>query len=202
MINTCETCKREFVKKHNPNRVYKFCSKKCSAKDPERNLDGLQLGRGWNRGLKTGVVPPNAFPKGHKSWNAGTARILTCKFCGKSFKNTDHPTNVYCSVKCFRNGIGGENSHNWRGGVTPEIRRIRNQAECLSWAKAVKERDNFTCVLCGAKGGRLVSDHYPYAFYKYADKRFDLDNGRTLCKDCNYIETYVKQTWRKDYLNG
>jgi 5-methylcytosine-specific restriction endonuclease McrA len=78
----------------------------------------------------------------------------------------------------------GPLSPNWRGGVTPLHSRIRKQIESVNWRKAVFERDGFTCVFCGKRGGRLNADHIkPFAMFP--ELRFDLDNGRTLCVDCH-----------------
>jgi predicted restriction endonuclease len=48
------------------------------------------------------------------------------------------------------------------------------------WAKEVKARDDFTCQICG-KQGVYLNSHHIYSFAHYKDKRFDVDNGITLC---------------------
>jgi predicted restriction endonuclease len=83
----------------------------------------------------------------------------------------------------------GSNNPNWRGGIEPERRRIRQKMEYKLWRKAVFERDNYTCVWCGAKcrsGSPVVlnADHIkPFALYP--ELRFAIDNGRTLCVPCH-----------------
>ena len=71
------------------------------------------------------------------------------------------------------------------------------------WRKSVFERDNYTCVWCGAKNGNgkaiiLQADHIK-PFADYPELRFAIDNGRTLCIDCH------KKTndygWKKYNLN-
>jgi len=47
----------------------------------------------------------------------------------------------------------------------------------------VLKRDNYTCRLCGHKGGRLEADHIRPISEGGAE--FDLDNLRTLCHDCH-----------------
>jgi 5-methylcytosine-specific restriction endonuclease McrA len=84
----------------------------------------------------------------------------------------------------------GERNGNWKGGLTPISKNIKNSTEYKDWAKAVKERDNYTCQQagCGKRGGVLHSDHIkPFALYP--ELRFDLDNGQTLCEDCHRKKT-------------
>lgn len=96
----------------------------------------------------------------------------------------------------FKKGqMSGKKHHNWAGGVTPERTKIRNSYESIQWRNSVFERDNYTCVLCKKRGGDLVADHIK-GFALYPELRFDLDNGRTLCKDCNYISTYKLKEWK------
>lgn len=73
----------------------------------------------------------------------------------------------------------------WKGGVTPLYKVIRKSPEAVNWRKAVFERDNYTCQICGQIGGRLEADHMK-AFSRYPELRFELSNGRTLCKPCHY----------------
>jgi len=80
--------------------------------------------------------------------------------------------------------IGGKNSNFWKGGICPENMKIRTSIEYKLWRKAVFERDNFTCIWCGQKGGNLNADHIkPFALFP--ELRFAIDNGRTLCEDCH-----------------
>lgn len=73
------------------------------------------------------------------------------------------------------------------------------------FTKLVFERDNYTCVLCGIRGGKLNADHYPKSFSAIVKEHsiknmaqamscrelWDVNNGRTLCVDCHRkTETY------------
>ena len=58
----------------------------------------------------------------------------------------------------------GENSTYWKGGITPTMQAIRNSLDNRNWRTAVFERDDYTCQMCGERGGDLEADHYPKAF--------------------------------------
>ena len=84
----------------------------------------------------------------------------------------------------------GEKNHRWKGGVKPIHRRIRHSLEYRRWRTAVFVRDKWTCQLCQKRGWELQADHIK-SFSAYPEFRFDLSNGRTLCKAC-HIQT---ETW-------
>ena len=80
--------------------------------------------------------------------------------------------------------IRGEKHPNWQGGITPINRAIRQSLEYKLWRVSVFERDGYTCIWCGQKGGELHADHIkPFALFP--ELRFAIDNGRTLCKECH-----------------
>lgn len=78
----------------------------------------------------------------------------------------------------------GANNPAWKGGVTPIHYKIRNSTEYALWRKAVFTRDDFTCIWCGQKGGRLNADHIK-PFATFPELRLAIDNGRTLCEPCH-----------------
>lgn len=84
-------------------------------------------------------------------------------------------------------GIGerrGTLANNWRGGITPENAKIRASDETKAWRIAVFERDDYTCQVCGDRGGNKHADHIkPFALFP--ELRFDVSNGRTLCIPCH-----------------
>lgn len=78
----------------------------------------------------------------------------------------------------------GEKSYLWKGGITSINQAIRCSIEYRLWREAVFSRDNWTCVLCSKRGGKLNADHIK-RFSDYPELRFAIDNGRTICVPCH-----------------
>lgn len=87
----------------------------------------------------------------------------------------------------------GKNAPGWKGGVSTEHEILRHSLEYRLWRTAVFERDDYTCIWCGERGGELNADHIkPFAYYP--ELRFAIDNGRTLCVDCHKTtDTYARK---------
>ena len=98
------------------------------------------------------------------AWNKGLSRVT-------------HPDQI-----TYR--VSGELHWNWKGGISDEKNRIRASSEYKFWRKAVFQRDNWTCVKCGQRGGYLEADHIK-GFAEYPELRFEVSNGQTLCKPCH-----------------
>lgn len=78
----------------------------------------------------------------------------------------------------------GSDNNLWRGGITPENNRVRHSIEMKEWRKAVFARDRYTCRCCGQVSGSIQADHIaPFALHP--ELRFEVSNGRTLCKSCH-----------------
>lgn len=95
----------------------------------------------------------------------------------------------------------GSKSHLWRGGITSVNLLIRTGLEYRLWRASVFERDDYTCVWCGARNKKgngktlnLNADHIK-PFANYPELRFVIDNGRTLCAPCHRTtDTYGGKT--------
>lgn len=63
-------------------------------------------------------------------------------------------------------------------------RLARYSLETTTWRKAVFNRDDYTCQMCGVRGTYLEADHIkPWAYFPHL--RHELSNGRTLCRKCH-----------------
>lgn len=93
----------------------------------------------------------------------------------------------------------GEKHHAWKGGVRLLNIQIRNCFLYRQWRSDIFQRDGYTCVLCGKKGGWIEADHFPKPFcyvlednkvFSYEDamvceELWNINNGRTLCESCH-----------------
>lgn len=138
-----------------------------------------------------------------------TSVPVKCAKCSKVFMVQPHRfkggRGKFCSVACRASGmftsevrkklsakrkgrpnpaVAGKKCHFWKGGITPESKKERMSLKTRMWREAVYKRDNYTCVLCGKRGGRLNADHI-LPFSQFPAYRHVLENGRTLCVACH-----------------
>lgn len=62
--------------------------------------------------------------------------------------------------------------------------RDRNSKEYAEWRLIVFKQDKFTCQHCYKVGGELEA-HHKVRWVDDVSKRYDLENGITLCKKCH-----------------
>jgi 5-methylcytosine-specific restriction endonuclease McrA len=141
---------------------------------------------------------------------------LLCACCGKSFLRmrnwVEQKTafgsqikNRYCSQECQR---ASARVARWaRGRKRYNTIAQRKSAWSLhnSWALKVKKRDEYRCVFCSragvARDGTLVA-HHILSWSECPDKRFDIENGITLCRDCHkYIHKIERQINEGDHVS-
>ena len=162
----------------NPSRGY--TGHKHSEETKER-IRQKKLGQpAWNKGKPNPWAVGNQYAKGQIPWNKGkplsdeTKEKLSKSLKGRKVWNK--------GKKCPQ--FAKEKNPAWRGGVTPEHEILRKSLIYREWLIAVFERDDYTCVLCNERGGRLNADHIK-PFSTHPELRLDIDNGRTLCVPCH-----------------
>jgi len=160
---TCLVCKGAFT--HPPSVKKKYCSRRCYN----------------NRNPKVELV------------------CHTCKttFSRYACEVKKGGRRAFCSKNCYnsarRNGysLKMEKHPQWKGGVTPEVHRIRSRYKHKQWRKEVKKRDGQKCRKCGDNENLHV--HHIKSFSKYPKLRFDLNNGMILCLKCHKkTDSYCK----------
>jgi hypothetical protein len=94
---------------------------------------------------------------------------------------------------------------NWKNGITPLIKKIRESKIYKQWHTTIFKRDNFTCQYCGLRNGNGIGKtiyleaHHRKEFSVIINEHniktiedaenckelWDLNNGITLCKECH-----------------
>ena len=182
-------------------------------------ISNLDLGREWKKAHKMTDEQKRErgwYYKGKDKWY-----WKNCDYCDKEYHKAWSAQ--YCSKSCMRldkpivlrgddnpakrpevrekiaKAHRGANSSNWKGGLTPLKKNIRDSWKYREWRSAVFERDNYTCQLCDERGCELNADHYPQAFAEIlygqsiqtmqeafnCEVLWDTENGRTLCLACH-----------------
>lgn len=123
---------------------------------------------------------------------------IECEYCGKSIwvYKSQSDRKKYCSRKCYaldqRIKQKGNKSHLWQGGKTNSLQIHRTRSIYRKWRLSVFERDSYTCQLCGKRSGNgkkiIIHAHHIEEFSKHTNKRYDINNGVTLCNKCHILQ--------------
>ncbi len=167
-----QVCWMKGLTKETDERVRRIADAKRGKKRPDvsrmrKAAKGIPTGRvPWNKGKPMSEEIKKKISMHHKKNGVGKWMI------GRPAYNKGKP------------GLKKELNPNWQGGITSIHQVIRQSLEYEEWRKAVFERDNYTCQGCRKIGGWLEADHIK-PFSLYPELRFELSNGRTLCKPCH-----------------
>ena len=160
--------------------------KKMSAESRQKSSLAHMGQPAWNKGKKTGIIPPTAFKKGTPSPYKGKTR--------PNMRGANHPQ--------------------WKGGITPLLRAIRESAQYDNWRRGVYEKHEYTCQECNQVGGDLAAHHIE-AFGKLVEDNgietldraiicealWNIDNGLVLCKQCHdALHKKIGKPKRKTWL--
>jgi len=140
--------------------------------------------------MKNCEICGSEFNKPNKySWKQwGKARACSRKCSGiihrREFRHTEESKRKNREAHMGKVTMKGSSHWAWKGGITPERKRLYFTKEYQLWRVAVFMRDDYTCKKCGKRGGELNADHIkPWAYYP--ELRYAIDNGRTLCVPCH-----------------
>jgi hypothetical protein len=115
------------------------------------------------------------------TWKGGTHRCPDCNIeIGYRYSKNNKPVRCdLCASKFYR----GDKHHSWkppeeRQGT--EAEQLRNSIQYDEWRYAVYKRDKNLCQICGIRKDPMIAHHLD-GFGIFPEKRFDVDNGVTLC---------------------
>lgn len=157
-VYVCEPCGKEFYRqKSSQTAKHPVCSYKCYGEKQRKRVQ-LKCSHCFN----VYEVPQSAY-----KW--AQIRGSPSKFCSKA---------------CMSSGLVGDKSPLWIKDRAKVKCRPNGNKDHKLWRELVFERDNYTCQFCHVRGGYLEADHIkPWAYFPAL--RFDLTNGRTLCRACH-----------------
>lgn len=192
----CEWCGKTFIV-DGAHKHKKFCSKQCLRKSQKAKrtkyyckLCGKEIvmnDRHYKR-----IYCDDCLSEWRK--HLPSKRIHTnCAYCGAPLevipavyqKNKFNYCNVDCMAKHYSLIYTGENSPSWKGGKGHHY-----IGGFWSARRKVRERDNFTCQLCGIteeEYGQQLSVHHIKNYRDFEDKEEanQLDNLISLCEPCH-----------------
>lgn len=162
---------------------------------------GLQVA--WNKGIPRDkeagrkMVEERMRKNNYIAWNKGKKNP---KMIGNTqgFKKGQTPWNKDKPLLAIR----GEKNVNWKGGITPENRKIKISLEYRLWRKSNFERDYFTCQKCKDNRGGNLEVHHINNFADFSELRLAIDNGITFCEICHqeFHKTYGYKNNTKEQL--
>lgn len=128
----------------------------------------------WNKGLKLGKNPEHSKRMRGRRISDEHKRKISMAMKGKIPKN----------LSLINANKNGSNNPAWRGGLTSKNYRLRRSNKFKLWRESVYKRDDYTCQICSIRGS-ILNPHHLDSFGKYKEKRFDPQNGITLCATCH-----------------
>ena len=103
------------------------------------------------------------------------------KGSGNPFYNKTHSLETRQRLSAHFQGVSKEE---WQGFRNSEAKRAWKSKRAKRWSQEVFQLDDYTCALCGLRGGDLEAHHItPRA--KAPERTYDLTNGITLCVSCH-----------------
>lgn len=199
---TCQMCGKTYYASTASMKLY--CSRKCSATARDRRVDVIceqcgshftahkyeiesGIGRFCSRSCAMSARSGEKCP----SWRGGTVE-LTCETCGQPFTVGRYRVGAarFCSMKCKGEWQSKEFCREkhplWKGGWS-----VRDYP--TEWGnkfrKCIRERDGYTCAVCGEWGNQV---HH----IDYIKAHTTSENCITLCVSCHSKTNFNRESWQ------
>ena len=229
----CYVCGTQFERKAQGRPIVKhFCSMKCKAEYQTwarpiskellyeyyivQKLDCTQIGKMVNRDsksvwnwLKYDGVPTR--PRGSNVDQLPRGRIPgftmseEAKDKMRQIAISQHRVPYDPKIGSYMKGRKGQDTPNWKGGITPERQAFYESREWLEAVKEVWRRDNAICQRCGKRHNETLNRgtfhiHHIESFMN-KNKRALIGNLVLLCADCHRW-VHSKKNKDKEWIKG
>jgi len=161
----------------------------------------------WLKGKK-GYINNGSFKKGHPLLGKGIGEIVRGKISPRKGiklaqeikdKISQSINNNIDNKKILR----GNEHPNWKGGITPENKKVYHSIYYALWRISVFAKDDWTCQKCKTKG-RKLRPHHIKNFAQYPELRFAIDNGIAFCDICHkeFHKKYGQRNNTSEQIDG
>jgi endogenous inhibitor of DNA gyrase (YacG/DUF329 family) len=167
----------------------KYCGYKCS-KDARKKRVNLNC-QNCNKEFEVQEWSKNSkFCSMECKVKSQTSDMIkvTCDNCSKEFKRKEHKLkngkHKFCSKKCSDTFNTGSNHYEWKEHLHDKNLKLALK----QWSLKIKERDGYTCQLCGETNKSILEAHHMKHRSKFPELQFDFNNGITLCLSCHALQ--------------
>lgn len=129
----------------------------------------------------------NKGSKRSKEWKENRSKKYQGE--GNPFFGKKHSLETKIKLSCHFQGIDESQFEEF---TKPLSRREVGSGSFKIWREKVFERDNYTCLLCGKRGGSL-EPHHILPRRNHKELIYSVDNGATLCVQCH------RKTFKREY---
>lgn len=189
-ILNCKHCGKAFQ----GVKTAKFCCKKCSSENKKQRIikiceccnSPFEVTSDWGKDRK--YCSFECKSKDRKS----KLVELKCDNCSKVFNRKEskikRATKIgsnhnFCCHKCHNQYLNKNKIRPINKNKNAGLKRL-----LLQWSKKIKERDEYTCQLCGLFDKIWLQAHHIKSKSKFPELMFNLNNGITLCLECHLLQ--------------